>query len=42
MDWIKREGTTEKVEPCVKFLKEEKFSFRRVITEFVSEHDIPH
>ena len=27
IDWVKRIGTTGKVEPCNKFLEEEKFTF---------------
>ena len=42
MDWVKSKGTTGKVEPVAKkFLEEEKFSFQRVISKFVSEHNIP-
>ena len=41
MDWVKRKGTTEEVEPCAKFLEAEKCSFERAISKFVSEHDIP-
>ena len=31
MDWVKRKGTTGKVEPSEKFLEEEKFTFQRAI-----------
>ena len=41
MDWVKRKGTTGKVEPCSKFLEEEKFTFQRAITKPVSDRDIP-
>ena len=41
MDWMKRKGTTGKVEPCPRFLGEEKFMFQRAISKFVSDHDIP-
>ena len=41
MDWVKRKGTTGKVEPCPKFLEEEKFTFQRAISKFVSDYDIP-
>ena len=41
MDWVKRKETTGKVEPCSKFLEEEKFTFQRVIAKAVSDHDIP-
>ena len=41
MDWVKRKGTTGKVEPCSKFLEEEKFTFQRAIAKAVSDHDIP-
>ena len=40
MDWVKRKGTTGKVEPCSKFLEEEKFTFQRAIGKVVSDHDI--
>ena len=41
MDWVKRKGTTGKVEPCPKFLEEEKLTFQRAISKIVSDHDIP-
>ena len=41
MDWVKRKGTTGIVEPCSKFLEEEKFTFQRAIAKAVSDHDIP-
>ena len=41
MDWVKRKRTTGKVESCSKFLEEEKFTFQRAISKFVSGHDIP-
>ena len=41
MDWVKRKVTTGKVEPRAKFLQEQKLSFQRAISKFVSEHDIP-
>ena len=41
MDWVKRKETTGKVEPCSKFLEEEKFTFQRAIAKAVSDHDIP-
>ena len=40
MDWLKRKGTTGKVETCPKFLEEEKFTFERAISKFVSNHDV--
>ena len=40
MDWMKRKGTTGKVEPCPKFLEEEKFMFERAISKFDSDPDI--
>ena len=40
MDWMKRKGTTWKVEPYPKFLEEEKFTFQRAISKFFSDHDI--
>ena len=39
--WEKRKGTAGKVGPCPKFLEEEKFTFQRAISKFVSDHDIP-
>ena len=41
MDWVKRKGTTGKVEPCAKFLEETKSSFQRTISIFASDHVIP-
>ena len=41
MVWVKRKGITGKVEPCSKFLEEEKFTFQRAIAKAVSDHDIP-
>ena len=41
MYWVKRKRTTGKVEPCSKFLEEEKFTFQRAIAKAVSDHDIP-
>ena len=41
MDRVKRKGITRKVEPCAKFLEEEKFTSQRVISKLVSDHDIP-
>ena len=41
MDWVKRKGTTGKVEPCSKSLEEEKFTFQRAVAKAVSDHDIP-
>ena len=41
MDWMKRKGTTGKVEPCSKFLEEETFTFQRAIATAVSDHHIP-
>ena len=41
IDWVKRKGATGKVEPCPKFLEEEKFTFQRVISKFVSDLNIP-
>ena len=38
---MKRYGTFGKVEPCSKFLEEEKFTFQRAIGKVVSDHDIP-
>ena len=40
MDWAKRKGTTGKVEPCSKFLEEEKFTFQRAIAKAISDHDM--
>ena len=41
IDWVKRKGTTGKVETCPKFLEEEKLTFQRAISRFISDHDIP-
>ena len=41
MEWVKRKGTTGKVEPSEKFLDEEKFTFLREISKVVTDHDIP-
>ena len=41
MGWVKRKGTTGKVELCPKFLEEEKFTFQLAISKFASDHDIP-
>ena len=41
VDWVKRKGVTGKVEPCPKFLEEEKFTFQCATSKFVSDHDIP-
>ena len=41
MDCVKSKGSSGKIELCTKFLEEEKFSFQRVISKFVSDHDIP-
>ena len=39
--WVKRKGTTGKVEPSENFLQEEKFSYQREISRVVLKHDIP-
>ena len=41
MDRVKRKGTTGKIQPFQKFLEEEKFTFPRAISKFVSDHDMP-
>ena len=41
MDWVKRKGTTGKVEPSAQFLAEEKFTFNRAISTVIYNHDIP-
>ena len=41
MEWVKRQGTTGKVEPSEKFLQEEKFSYEREISRIILNHDIP-
>ena len=41
MDWVKRKGTTRKVEPSAQFLAEEKFIFQRAISAVVCNHDMP-
>ena len=39
--WVKRKGTSGKVELCPKFLEEEKFTFQLAISKSASDHDIP-
>ena len=39
--WIGWKGTTGKNELCHKFLEEEKFTFQRAISKFISDHDMP-
>ena len=41
MEYLKRKGKAGKVEPCPKFLEEEKFMYQRAISTFVSDYDIP-
>ena len=41
MYWVKRKGTTWKVEPLDQFLFGEKFTFQKVISTVVYTHDIP-
>ena len=41
MNWVKRKGTTGKIEPSAQFLQEEKFTFQRQISEIVDRHNIP-
>ena len=41
MDWVKRKATTGKVDPSTQFLAEEKFTFQKVISTYVYDHDIP-
>ena len=41
MNWVKRKGTTGKIEPSAKFLQEEKFTFQRQISEIADRHNIP-
>ena len=41
MDWVKRKGTTGKVEPCSKFLEEETFTFQLAIAKALSDHNVP-
>ena len=41
MEWVKRKGTTGKVEPSEKFFQEEKFSYQREISRIISNYDIP-
>ena len=40
MDWVKRKGTTGKVEPSKQLLAEEQFTFQMSISKVVYEHDI--
>ena len=41
MEWSKRKGTTDKIEPSRQFLLEEKLVFQRHIALIIEEHDIP-
>ena len=41
MEWVKRKGTTGKVEPSEKFLQEDKFSYQREISRIILNPDIP-
>ena len=41
MNWVKRKGTTGKIEPSQKFLYEEKFTYQREISKVVLDNDIP-
>ena len=41
MNWSQEKGTTGKVEPCKKFLEEEKFTFQRKISNVILDHGIP-
>ena len=41
MGWVKRKGTTGKVEPSEKFLQEQKFSYQREISRIILNDDIP-
>ena len=41
MEWVKRKGTTGKVEPSEKFLQEEKFSYQCEISRIILNRDIP-
>ena len=41
MNWTKRKGTTGKVEPSKKFLKEEKCTFQRKFANVKLDDDVP-
>ena len=41
LKWSKRKGTTGKFDPSPQFLAEEKFTFQRIISTAILEHDIP-
>ena len=41
MDWVKRKGTTGKIEPSAQLLAEEKTTFQRATSTVVYNHDIP-
>ena len=41
MDWVKRKGTTGKVELSKQLWAEEKFTFQMFLSKIVYEHDIP-
>ena len=40
LNWSKRKGTTDKIEPSPQFLAGEKFTFQRAISTAISSHDI--
>ena len=41
MDWVSRKGITGEFEPCAKFLEQEKCSSKHVISQFVSDDEVP-
>ena len=41
MEWVKRKGTTGKVQRSAKFLEDEKLSIHSTISKLVLEHYIP-
>ena len=41
MNWVKRKGTTEKIDLSQQFLLEEKLTFQKKISGAIFYHDIP-
>ena len=41
MNWVKRKGTTGKIEPSQQVLLEEKLTFQKNISGAIFHHDIP-
>ena len=41
MNWVKRKGTTGKIEPSPQLLAEKRFTIQKSIATVVYDHDIP-